>query len=506
MTSSNERRDDDVLVAWIAAAAVLILHLVANPHYGYFRDELYFIVCGFHPDWGYVDQPPLVPLMSAVTQLFGHSLVLLRAVPALFAAAGAYVACRLASAFGGGRFAQALAATVFALTGQLASFGGMASTDEVGLWTWPLIALYVVRLSRGADPRWWLAVGALTGVTLESKYSIVFFVAALVIGIALTRTRTILWNGWLVAGCALALALALPNVLWQWQHGFPMIELLQNGQNGKNIVPAPWFYLVQELLITTPPLSAVWIIGLVRLLRAPSLRCLGIAYVVLIVEMLVFHGKHYYPAAVYTILIAAGAVAIESWTRALPVARAAVLACAFVFGLLFLPFSLPVLPEEAFVAYAARVNDVVHLQSALETEHGRDAGALTGDFADMHGWPELAGAVRNVYDALPPGERTDAVVLGRDYGDASAVSFFTPGVPVISVHNQFWEWGFHGYSGNLLVQVGGTCFAAEHYYTSRTVVATLRSRWARDPVVSIAICRGIRRPMAEVWASARNFN
>src|SRR5581483_9576220 len=111
----------------------LVFHLVANPHYGFFRDELYFLTCGFHPDWGYVDQPPVVPLLSAATQLFGHSLFALRAVPALFAAGGAFVTCRLVAAFGGGVFAQVLAAVVYALTGVLSAFGQLASTDEVGL-------------------------------------------------------------------------------------------------------------------------------------------------------------------------------------------------------------------------------------------------------------------------------------------------------------------------------------------------------------------------------------
>src|ERR1700720_3996440 len=90
----------------VAAVAVFLIHLFGNPHYGFFRDELYFIICGFHPQFGYVDQPPIVPLLSAMTQLFGHSLMLLRAVPALFAAAGVYTTCLLVEEFGGGAFAQ----------------------------------------------------------------------------------------------------------------------------------------------------------------------------------------------------------------------------------------------------------------------------------------------------------------------------------------------------------------------------------------------------------------
>ncbi|MBV8245034.1 MAG: glycosyltransferase family 39 protein, partial [Candidatus Eremiobacteraeota bacterium] len=202
----------------IAAGAALVtfaVHLLANPHYGFFRDELYFIICGMHPQFGYVDQPPVVPLLAAGTQLFGHSLVLLRAVPALFAAGGAYVVCMLAFEFGGSAFAASLAVVVYFFTGVLTNFGMKAGTDEVGLWLWPLIALLVVRIARGADPRLWLAVGASAGICLESKYSVAFFLFALFVGVVATPLRATLASRWFAAGTALAVLIALPNVMWQ---------------------------------------------------------------------------------------------------------------------------------------------------------------------------------------------------------------------------------------------------------------------------------------------------
>jgi dolichyl-phosphate-mannose-protein mannosyltransferase len=505
MTHAHDRSASTV--AWLAAAVTFLIHLVANPHYGFFRDELYFIICGFHPDWGYVDQPPLVPLMSAATQLFGHSLVLLRAVPALFAAAAAFTTCRLVTEYGGGVFAQALAALVLLFTGVSAAFGGKVGTDEVGLWTWPLLALLIVRLSKGADPRWWLAAGAAAGVSLESKYSVIFFVVAILVGTLLTPARRILFTRWFALGCALAMLIALPNFVWQARHGFPMLELLQNGQNGKNLIASPLLFLVQQIVITTPPLAPVWMIGLVWLLRTAQVRYLGYAYVILIAEMLVLHGKHYYPAAVYPILIAAGAVPLEAWTRSLRAARAVLVAYAVVFGLAFLPFALPILPEETFVAYEAKLSTLLPLRGVLATEHERETSTLPGDWADMHGWPELAATVKRVYDGLPPNDRAQAVVLADNYGTAAAIDFFTPGVPVISIHNQYWMWGTKGYGGNVLVQVGGSCFAKQHLFASRTVVTTFSSRWGIgwEQHLPIAICRGIRTPLAEVWKTVHAF-
>jgi Dolichyl-phosphate-mannose-protein mannosyltransferase len=492
----------------LAAAAVFLVHLFANPHYGFFRDELYFIICGFHPQFGYVDQPPVVPLLSAASQTFGHSLFLLRALPALFAAAGVYATCMLVAEFGGGAFAQVLAALVFFFAPVLMSFGMKVSTDMVGLWTWPLIALLVVRITKGADLRLWLAVGALAGLSVESKYSVLLFLAALVLGTLLAPQRRALFSAWFAAGCALGAAIALPNLLWQWHYGFPMMQLLEAGQNGKNVIVGPITYLFQEVLITGLLLAAVWIIGLVRLLRNADFRYLGYAYILLIGEMLLFHGKHYYPADVYPILIAAGAAAVESWTRSRALARGVVTALVIISGLVLVPMTLPVLPEATFVSYDTELERVLHLpRNATETEHGRDQGALPGDWADMHGWTEIASTVQRVYDALPPDQRAQAVVFAGNYGEAAAVQFYDPSIPVISEHNQYWLWGTRGYNGSVVVQVNGSCFESDRLFASRTLASHVSDPWAirYENGIPIWVCRGIRKPLAQVWPKIKLY-
>jgi 4-amino-4-deoxy-L-arabinose transferase-like glycosyltransferase len=495
-------------IPWIAAWAVFAIHAATNAGYGFFRDELYFIVCGLHPQLGYVDQPPVVPLLSGLTQIFGHSLFLLRLIPALFAAGGVYVTCLLVAEFGGGAFAQALAAIVYFFTGVLMSFGMKMSPDTVGLLTWPLLALIAVRIVKGADSRLWLLAGVVAGISLESKYSVLFFLAALILGLLATRERRVLFDRWFVAGAAIALAIALPNFWWQAHYGFPMLELLRAGQNGKNIIVGPLTYLFQEIVITGIFLWPAWVIGLIWLLRTAPYRFLGYAYVVLILEMLLFHGKHYYPADVYPILIAAGAVPIEAWTRNRNALRLAVMTFAVVAGTVFVPFALPVLPEAAFVRYQDAIGSTLHItEKTIATEHDRETSALPGDWADMHGWSQMAGAVSRVYNALTPSERARAVVFAGNYGEASAVQFFAPGIPVISEHNQYWLWGTRGYDGSVIVQVNGSCFHSDKLFASRTLGARFKDRWAisyeRD--IPIWVCRGIKRPLSQVWPSIKTY-
>lgn len=496
---------------WIAALAVFVVHAIANPHYGFFRDELYFIVCGRHPQFGYVDQPPVIPLLSAASQVFGPSLFLLRLIPAFFAAGGAYVTCLLVSEFGGGTFAQALAVIVYFFTGVLTSFGMKVSPDTVGLLTWPLLALLAVRIVKGGEPRLWLAAGAVAGVSIESKYSVLFFLTALFAGVLLTPQRKVLFNRWCLYGACLAFVIALPNFLWQWHYGLPMLELLRAGQNGKNIIAGPGTFLFQEIVITGLFLAAFWLIGFVWLLRTTLFRFIGYAYIILIAAMLFFHGKHYYPADIYPILIAAGTVPIESWVQRRPILRYAVAAYAIAFGVLFVPFALPVLPEPAFVAYQDRVQSVLHISSrTIATEHSRENSALPGDWADMHGWPEMAAAVARVYRTLPANERARAAIVASNYGEAAAIDFFGAKYdlpPALSGHNQYYLWGTRGYTGDVLIDVGGDCGASAHLFRHAARAATFSAPYAisYENHLPIMLCLGIKKPLAEIWPAVKHY-
>lgn len=494
----------------VAAIVTLAIHAIGNPHYGFFRDELYFIVCGFHPDWGYVDQPPVVPLLAAGSQLFGHSLFLLRLLPALFAAGGAYVTCLLAIELGGGRFAQIAAGIGFLAAPVLTSFGSKVGPDMVGLWLWPLMALYVLRLVKGADPRWWLAVGAVAGICLQSKYSVLFFIVAMGVGLLLVPQRKVFATRWFLAGCGLAMLIALPNFIWQAVHGFPMIELLRNGQNGKNSIAGPLLYLLQQALLTNIFLLPLWIGGLVTLFRSPVARFLGYTYVVIIALMILAHGKHYYPADVYPIVIAAGGVTLEAWTRRAALLRpvlAVVMAWA---ALVFMPFSLPFLSEQPMVAYATFLSNLLHVGKATMATESHRSSVLPEDWADMHGWPELAETVSKIYWSLPPDQRAQTVIAASNYGEAAALDFFggTYGLPtVISGHNNYWLWGTHGASGNVLIDVNGDCGASMHLYRQARKAATFDPPWviSYEQNIPIMVCAGITRPLASIWPSVRFY-
>ena len=278
----------------------------------------------------------------------------------------------------------------------------------------------------------------------------------------LTPERGVLRSRWFFAGAALAFAIALPNLLWQALHGFPMWELLQNGAHGKNVAASPSLFILQQLILTNLFVAPVWIGGLIWAFATKPARFIAWSYVLLIATMIALHAKHYYPADTYPVLIAAGGVAWESWTRRATVARPFIAAAALAAAIFFAPLTLPVLAESQTVRYTAFVTHVLHVQrSALKTERMRTS-VLPEDFADMHGWPQLVATVARVYDALPPTQRAQTAIVASNYGEAAAIDFFGAAYglpPAISGHNNYWLWGTHGYSGNVVVDVNGDCGA-----------------------------------------------
>jgi Dolichyl-phosphate-mannose-protein mannosyltransferase len=497
-------------IAAVAAFATLIVHLLGNPHYGFFRDELYFIICGFRPAWGYVDQPPLVPLLAAGTQLFGHSLFLLRAVPALFAAASVYTTCLLAVELGGGAFAEIFAAIVAALTPVLMSFGSKLTTDVVGLVCWPLAALLTLRIVKGADPRWWLVVGAIAGIAIESKYSGIFFAVTLVAGLLALPTRRALLTPWFLGGVLVTAGLTIPNFLWQAAHQYPMWTLLRDADEYKNATLSPSAYLATQMMITNPLLSPVWLIGCVTLLRRTDARFLGVGYLLLIAVMIALHGKHYYPGDVYPIPIAAGAVTIESWTSRARWWRPLLTGYALVVSVALVPLLMPVLPERMMSAYDAIPRHLLPREVNLARTDRSQIGNLPPDWADMHGWAELAAVVGRIYRSLPPAQRAQAAIIASNYGEAAAIDFFGADYglpPVLSGHNQYWVWGSRGFSGNVVIDVNGECALGPSLFHTHRVIARFNNPWGRpfENGFPISLCEGINEPLAAVWARLQNY-
>lgn len=419
-------------IAWRAlipiAAAVTATLIAVSGRYGYHRDELYFLQAGQHPAFGYRDQPPLTPLLArAATELFGDSLVGLRLISALAAGLVVLLCGLISRELGCGRGPQALAAACIGVAAILLALGHLLSTSTFDLLAWTALSWLVVRALRDGG-RSWLAVGVVGGIGLQNKTLVAFLLAALAIGVLVAGPRETLRSPWPWAATGIVLVLWLPNLVWQAANGWPQVELSAAIAAGSSGTSEPWWlFLPFQLVLVSPLLVPVWAAGLWRLARDPGLRAyraFAVAYPLLAVTFLVTGGKPYYLAGLYPVLLAAGAEPTLQWARTGAVRRILLGVALALSAAVASVLMLPLVP-------------VQNLGDTPIVDINYDAGETVG-------WPAFVRTVADVYAGLPSGEREEATVVTRNYGQAGAIDRFGGplGLPrAYSGHNSYADWG-----------------------------------------------------------------
>jgi hypothetical protein len=495
------------------SGAKLVIHGALAGRYGYFRDELYFLDCGRHLDWGYVDHAPMIGLVARLALLLGGSLPVLRLIPALAGALLVALTVVLARELGGGRFAQGvaglavIAAPIYLGTDSILTMNAFEPLFWMGA-VWALI-----RIVRGGDPRLWLVFGALAGLGLMNKHSTVFFCLSVAVALLLVPERNALRTPWPWMGAGLALLLFLPNLAWQVRHDFATLEDLRNvARSGKNVRLGPVAFVLQQVLLLHPVLFPLWLGGLAWLFQGARgrFRVLAWTYVVLFVMLFALKAKNYYLAPIYPMLFAAGAVGLEAalarsaLTRGRLWPKVAVVAVIVAAALVMAPLVLPVLSPDRYVAYEAALGI-----TPPKTEVGH-RGPLPQFFGDQFGWPELVVEVARIYRALPPEERARTGIFANNYGEAGAIALFGPryGLPrPISAHQTYFLWGPGDFTGDTLIVLQDDRESLERLCASVEQAGEHFHPWGMaEENNPIFICRGLKVPLRALWPRLKKWN
>jgi len=487
-------------------AAKLLIHLLAIHRYGFFRDELYYIACSQHLAWGYVDQPPLIAAIAWLARhVFGHSLAAYRLLPILAGGATVLFTGLVARELGGGRLAQFLAAAAILFAPLLLAIDSFLSMNAFEPVFWIACAWIAIRVVKGASPRWWLAFGTIAGVGLENKHTMIVFGFAIVAGLLLSGRHDLLRSKWIWVGGLIALALFLPNLVWEARHGWPQIEVVRNAQEYKNVHVGALQFLYEQMLFMQPVALPLWLGGLWWCLRAPEgreFRFLGWAFLIVLATFLVLGGKSYYPLPAYPWLMAAGGVAFEKFVaqakawRWLKLAYPAVLVTA---GMLTVPFGVPILTVDTFLRYM----QALPYARSVKTE--RDAtAALPQIYADMFGWENIATTVARVYRELPEQEQAGCAILAGNYGEAGAIDHFGPklGLPrAISGHNSYFYWGPRDYTGACVILFGERAERHKELFGEVTAAAQISNPrgMPSEQSLTVYVCRKPSAPLSVLW-------
>ena len=462
--------------------------------YGFHGDEMYFIVAGRHPAFGYVDQPPLTPLLSAASvALFGTSPTAVRLLPALEMGLIVVLIALIVRDLGGTRRAQTLAAITAAVSGYLGA-GHLDTTTEPDLLAWAIILWLLVKLLAGGDRRLWLAVGVTAGIGLENKDTLLFLGAGLVVGLVVGRRWDVVRSVWAWAAIGIALLAWLPNLVWQAANGWPQLTMAQAisqyaADNRGQIVPLLWLFTGPFLF----PVTAAGLIWVLRSKAAAPWRAIGVAALVALGLVVISGGKAYYAIGSVPVFMAAGAILLDRWlarghtrVKAVTFTTAAVLS-----GALIALLTLPILP--------------------LATYATSTLPATVPDVANTVGWPQYVATVEGVVAGLPADERAHAVILTNDYSEASPLVLLGHGLPpVYSGHNSYWTWGPPPADRTVVIHVGDWRPAdPSRLFTGCKDVAHIDNGLGipnGEQGTAVTVCTGLRAPWTTLWPELRTVS
>jgi len=475
-------------VLLLDAAVVALLLLVAQ-RYGWHRDELYFLEAGKHLAWGYIDQPPFTPFVARVAhEVASGNLVLLRLLPALATATTIALGAAIVREMGASSRAQAIGAASVAGGGFLLGVGHLLSTAVFDLTAWVALLWVVARLLRTSDPRWWIAFGAVAGVSMLNKNLPVLLGVALLVGFVIERRWSLLVTPWLLAGAALALVLAAPNLLWQADHGWPQADMAKAlserlaTENRITLVPLTLLF-VGPLLVWLVVVGARWLAR--DHVASRPFRPLLWAWPACLVITFSSGGRPYYALPLTIVVLLAGVAASDEPAR-LDRVRTFVI----INALVSIPLALPLLPTSS-AKVSATVNEAV---------------------AETIGWPELVDQVADVVDDLPADERSSVVLLTGSYGEAGAIDRFGPtrGLPpAYSGHNSYGDFRQPTDDDATVVAVRYELERVEPYFERCDEVATVDNGQDIENEVQgtpIIVCRGLRGAWADVWDDLRHLS
>ncbi|MFF2922139.1 ArnT family glycosyltransferase [Streptomyces celluloflavus] len=483
-------------VAWlpvaVVVAALAVLLFAFAGEYGYHADELYFRLLGEHgPAWGYVDQPPLLPMaVRAAVEIFGDNMWAIRVPAVLCAGAVTLLGAMIAAELGGSRRAQTLTAFGVATSTMVLSLGHWILTTSFDTVAWAAVLLCVLRVLLRDEGKWWLWAGVVVGLALYAKYIVLLLPVALLVGLALVGPRKVFRDRRLYGGTALALGVGSPNLVYQATHGFPQLQMAE-GLAGTDGEANRAMFATNLILLFGPVLFVLCAIGLVKLFRVPEwkpVRTLAVGYLVATAaSYLIEGGRPDYTGGLLIALLAAGCVTADRWAGTRKVRLAVLAVCLALTTAVQMLLSLPVIPKST-------LRDFQIASMALETV----------------GWPRMVQQTERAYRALPEEDRSRAVLLTENFGEAGALDRYGHGLPAVySGHNELYHWGPPPQRAKVVVAVGIDRSRLTADFTSCKTVDHLDNRLGIDNPeqgVPITVCHGPKKPWRALWPAYRHYN
>lgn len=410
------------LLYGLALLRLVLPYLLQDEMYEPHRDEFLYLAEGSHLAWGFMEVPPLLSVFAWLTHVLGGGMFWIKLWPSLFGIATFVIAGKIVLSLGGRSFALWLLFLSFTFSAYLRLFFlFQPNPPEVFFWT--LIAYSIIRYVETNRNGWLYVFGVSVGLGMLSKYSVAFFTVSILGGLLFTKHRRLLANlhFWLAA--LVGFVIFLPNLIWQYTHGFPVFFHMRELQQTQLQYISPLSFLSDQIIMLLP-CCFVWIAGLLYVgfsQKETRFRFVAWAYVIVLTILLVGHGKNYYALGAYPVLLAFGAFNLERVTVTKKNWRYVMVVPVCILGIIFLPLALPLFGPTKLAHFYQKTG--AEKTGLLQWEDLK-SHPLPQDFADMLGWEEMAKKVSVAYHSLSPAQQKETLVFCNNYGMAGAVNYY----------------------------------------------------------------------------------
>lgn len=422
------------LLLTFIALKFLLQYFLIIPGYDLHRDEYLHLDQGSHLAWGFVSVPPVTSWTAWIIHALGNGEWVVRFFPALFGALTILVVWKTVERLGGGLYACVLAGacTLFSV---LLRLNQLFQPNSLDVLCWTALYYFLICFIQTQNRRWLYVFAAVFAVGFLNKYNIAFAVVGLLPAILLTPQRSLLLGRHVYLALLLALLLISPNLIWQYQHNFPVFHHMKLLAETQLVNVDRADFLKEQLLFFMGAMFVI-VAGLYALLVYKPFSPYRLFFFSIIITLAVFtylRAKSYYAIGIYPVYIAFGAAYIgakvnAAWLRGVFVLIPVVL---------FIPLFNVAFPNKTPEQITAHPEPYQKL-GLLRWEDGQDH-QLPQDFADMLGWRELAGKVDAAYDAMP--EKAATLVLCDNYGQAGAINYYSKrGVRAVTFNADYIDW------------------------------------------------------------------
>jgi hypothetical protein len=478
----------------------LLLHLLTNTNYELQRDAFMYIDLGNHLAWGYHSVPPSIAVFANISRfLLGETTFAIRLFPALVGVLSIIIIGIMVKEAGGGYWAQFFACLAFLAAPAFLRSNTLFQPVSFNQFYWLLLSFFIFRLIRTNRSVYWYLIGLAAGLAFLNKYSVIFYLIGIIAAVLLTPLRAWLRIPQPYLAGSIALLIALPNVIWQVNHHWPVIQHMKELAETQLVHVRVDIFLIEQIMMFLP-VFFIWIFGLIYvafLKDGKSYRAFAWIYITVVLLLIFLRGKHYYTLGLYSALFVFGGLFIERYLRG----KTGFVKYILIFiipsvSVVALPISLPILKPEPFIEFYKSIG--------MEKFHRWEDGKyydLPQDYADMIGWEELSGIVGETFLTLTPEQQAKCVILANNYGEAGSVNFYGSKYglpPVISFNDSYIFWAPESIDADYLIKIGDSDNLEELFHQVE-IVGRISTPHARQEGTPVYFCADPKRDVNIVY-------